>query len=50
MTNHALPASLTRRAFLGSTALPLMGCAPDRTIVGGFNGASGAYSLSYTIN
>jgi monoamine oxidase len=29
----------TRRAFLGSAALPLLGCA-DRQIVGGFNGPS----------
>lgn len=40
MTKHGPPSSLTRRAFLGSTALPLIGCAPDRTIVGGFNGPS----------
>jgi len=32
--------SLSRRAFLGSAALPLIGCAPERVIVGGFNGAS----------
>ena len=31
---------LSRRAFLGSTALPLWGCAPDRQIAGGFNGPS----------
>jgi len=28
----------TRRAFLGSTALPLLGCAPERKILGDFNG------------
>ena len=32
--------TLSRRAFLGSSALPLIGCAPERVIVGGFNGAS----------
>jgi monoamine oxidase len=40
MTDRARPPSLTRRAFLGSSALPLIGCAPERKIVGGFNGAS----------
>ena len=29
---------LTRRAFLGATALPLAACAPDRQITGAFNG------------
>ena len=28
----------TRRAFLGSAALPLLGCAPERKILGEFNG------------
>jgi monoamine oxidase len=40
MTDRARPPSLTRRAFLGSSALPLIGCAPERKIVGGFDGAS----------
>jgi len=32
--------SLTRRALLGAGALPLLGCAPERRILGGFNGPS----------
>jgi monoamine oxidase len=31
---------ITRRALLGTTALPLLGCAPERKIAGGFNGAT----------
>ncbi|ROZ64437.1 FAD-dependent oxidoreductase [Ramlibacter sp. WS9] len=31
---------ITRRALLGTSALPLLGCAPERKITGGFNGAS----------
>ncbi|MDB5873174.1 MAG: hypothetical protein JWQ07_2616 [Ramlibacter sp.] len=36
------PGQLSRRAFLGSAALPLVGCAPERQIVGDFNGPSPA--------
>jgi monoamine oxidase len=31
---------LTRRAFVGAAALPVLACAPERKIVGGFAGAS----------
>lgn len=32
--------TLTRRAFVGAAALPVVGCAPERKITGGFVGAS----------
>ena len=32
--------TFSRRAFLGSAALPVLGCAPERKVMGGFAGAS----------